>query len=381
MSFTLLSLRDFKCHAALDLPLAPFTILTGLNSAGKSTVCHAFALLGQSIREARDSSRGSLLLNGDLVRLGTVGDVRNQTTDHALFEISLRDEVRELTWRFEGERRASQANLADCTLRLLDGSRDATYSTLSPDDPDAAPLVDRLRELVYVTILRNDPSEIPRVTGSESELRIGTLGDGAVALLHFRDQARVSESLCIENVPPTLPRQVEAWMSHFFPGFAMDIQPADGSMEILTLRIRTDISGEFHLPSNVGYGPYYVLPIITAALSAKPGGFLMLDSPEAHLHPRCQNEMARFLTKVAATGVQILVETHNDHFVNGARQAVKEGALDPASTIIHYFGESTDDGAHRHSTVLVDREGSLDHWPRGFCDQYEIDLASLTEWE
>ena len=83
-------------------------------------------------------------------------------------------------------------------------------------------------------------------------------------------------------------------MNKFFPGFAMDIQPADGSMDVLTLRIRTDISGEFHLPSNVGYGPYYALPVVTAALSAKPGGLLILDSPEAHLHPRCQNEMAKF---------------------------------------------------------------------------------------
>jgi len=382
MSLTFLSLRDFKCHAELDLQLASFTVLTGLNSAGKSTVCHALALLGQSIREGRDSSRGELILNGDLVRLGTVGDVRNQASDHDLFELSVRDEVREVSWRFDGERRASKATLADCTLRMLDGEKATTYSVLAPDDPTVSPLVNRLRELVYVTILRNDPSVIPRMTGTESELRIGTLGDGAVALLHFRDQDKVSDSLCIENVPPTLPRQVEAWMSHFFPGFAMDIQPVDGSMDVLTLRIRTDMSGEFHLPANVGYGPYYALPIVTAALSAKTdGGFLVLDSPEAHLHPRCQNEMAKFLARVAATGVQILVETHNDHFINGARQAVKEGLLDPASAIIHYFGAAEDgDGAHKHSTVSINSEGALDHWPKGFCDQYEFDLASLADW-
>ena len=171
-------------------------------------------------------------------------------------------------------------------------------------------------------------------------------------------------------------------MQHFFPGFAMQIQPADSAMDIMTLRIRTSISGEFHLPANVGYGPYYVLPIVTAALSRKPGEILIVDSPEAHLHPFCQNEMAQFLAKVAATGVQVIVETHNDHFINGARQAVKSEAIPPESVILHYFGDTeTEDGVHKHSTISINAKGTLDHWPKGFCDQYERDLARLTDWE
>jgi predicted ATPase len=382
MSLTLLSLRDFKCHAALDLPLAPFTILMGLNSAGKSTVCQALALLGQSMRGGGIRSVGDLLLNGDLVRLGTLGDLQSQTTDQDAFSITLRDENIELVWVFGGARHASRAALREGTLRLLNGHKETRFSAVACDDADGAQVVALLRDLEYLTILRQDPADVPSAIESDFENRVGIMGEGAVPLLYMNDQTRVSESLCLEPAPPTLPRQVEAWMQHFFPCFAMEIQPADSGMDVMTLRIRTDLEGEFHLPSNVGYGPYYVLPVVTAALSRTPGQMLMVDSAEAHLHPSCQNEMAKFLAKVAATGIQILAETHNDHLINGARQAVKDKAIPPESVLLHYFGATTSGGdAHAHSTITIDSEGSLDHWPKGFCDQYELDLARLADWE
>ena len=382
MSINFLFLRDFKCHVALDLPLAPFTILTGLNSAGKSTVCHALALLGQSIREGGHRSRDELLLNGDLVRLGNVGDVQNQSTDQQVFEITLRNETAEVTWRFTGERRNPKAVLHSGEIRAFDGSRKIDFQNVSLGEGVEKPIAVLLRDLEFLTTLRSDPAEVIATIDSDSDHRIGTLGEGAVPLLYLNDQAHISESLRIADVPPTLPRQVEAWMRHFFPGFAMEIQPVDSAMEIMTLRIRTELSGEFHQPPNVGYGPYYALPMVTAALSRTPGQLLMLDSPEAHLHPSCQNEVAKFLAKVAASGVQVLVETHNDHFINGARIAVRNGEIPASNVILHYFGEFTEDGhAHQHSTISINREGVLDHWPEGFCDQYEADLANLTKWK
>ena len=52
---------------------------------------------------------------------------------------------------------------------------------------------------------------------------------------------------------------------------------------------------------NVGYGISYVLPIIIAVLSAKPGSILLIENPEAHIHPRAQAELMKLLMR-AATG-------------------------------------------------------------------------------
>ncbi|MYJ52342.1 MAG: ATP-binding protein [Gammaproteobacteria bacterium] len=59
-----ISLRNFKCFKALDLPCAPLTLLTGRNGGGKSTALQAFLLLVQGLREAPNNNL--LPLNGAL---------------------------------------------------------------------------------------------------------------------------------------------------------------------------------------------------------------------------------------------------------------------------------------------------------------------------
>lgn len=43
-----LTLENFKAFGQLELPLAPLTLLTAVNAAGKSTTMQALALLRQS---------------------------------------------------------------------------------------------------------------------------------------------------------------------------------------------------------------------------------------------------------------------------------------------------------------------------------------------
>jgi predicted ATPase len=45
-----LTIQNFKCFEALSLPLAPLTLMTGFNAAGKSTALQTLLLLSQSIR-------------------------------------------------------------------------------------------------------------------------------------------------------------------------------------------------------------------------------------------------------------------------------------------------------------------------------------------
>ena len=76
-----LTITNFKAFAAADLPLGPYTLLSGLNSSGKSTVLQALALLRQAFDQDMlhdpDDSAG-FPLNGDLVQLGTGRDVLHE---------------------------------------------------------------------------------------------------------------------------------------------------------------------------------------------------------------------------------------------------------------------------------------------------------------
>jgi len=358
MRCELLSLRNFKCHKKLTLPLSGLTVLTGFNSAGKSSVHQALALLAQR------NSRGGLQLNGELLNLGVMGDVLNSGTGDEGLEIGVGTTEGNISWRFSGGRRSV----------VLEPEQ-----TIEASSAIRKSITKFLRDMVYLTTERPAVTKLWPITQEDAQLRIGSNGDGSVPMLYALDQFPVTPSLCIDGVPPTLPRQVEAKMGEFFPGFAMDIQPAPGTNNVLSLGLRTSDKGEFHNPANVGYGLLYLLPIITALLHTKPGHLLIIETPEAHIHPSAQSLMGMFLARVAATGVQIIVETHSDHLINGIRRAVKSNLLAHEDVIIHFFSGQRD-ATTKSDSVLIDTKGNLGDWPAGFCDQYDQDLADLTGW-
>ena len=71
----------------------------------------------------------------------------------------------------------------------------------------------------------------------------------------------------------------------------------------------------------------------------------------------------------------MFVETHSDHFMDGVRIAVRDGLIAPADAAIHYFER---DGGHTVvSSPEIDADGRLSHWPGGFFDQHDENLARL----
>ncbi|MDE2816578.1 MAG: DUF3696 domain-containing protein [Chloroflexota bacterium] len=116
------------------------------------------------------------------------------------------------------------------------------------------------------------------------------------------------------------------------------------------------------------------MPVILALL-AQPNTLCMIENPEAHLHPRGQTKLAELAALAASVGVQVFVETHSDHFIDGVRIAVRDGIITPEDTAFHYFER---DGSHTVvSSPQVDQDGRLSRWPAGFFDQHEENLARL----
>ena len=70
-------IRNFKCFASEEIPFGPLTLLTGVNSSGKSTTIQSLLLLRQSWLAGFDS----VVLNGDLVKLGNSNDVLSEDAE------------------------------------------------------------------------------------------------------------------------------------------------------------------------------------------------------------------------------------------------------------------------------------------------------------
>jgi predicted ATPase len=127
----------------------------------------------------------------------------------------------------------------------------------------------------------------------------------------------------------------------------------------------------------MGFGVTYALPVVTAALLAPSDSLLLVENPEAHLHPSGQSAVGAFLARVASDGVQVILETHSDHVINGIRRAISADYVLPASDVaIHFFRADEGDNP---SVVKIDVQprGDLSEWPEGFFDQMDADLAAL----
>lgn len=383
---TCVNLQNFKCFTSLKLPLRPLTLLSGGNASGKTTVLHALALIQQTMREQEWSS--NLLLNGRTVRLGTAADVIDQFVGRqtCAIEIYSEDEAW-LGWTFIGQRNDSLMSIQKTRGNTGNGHEWSTtedqYRFLLPPKPALRhPLVDRLRGLTYLTAERLGPREFYELVDSQLMPVVGPKGEYAASVLYSDKEKAVSERLRIKETATNLFRQTEAWIGQFLPGCVLSLDRI-ALTNSLTLGIRITSETNFLRTINTGFGFTQVLPIIVSVLSADKNDILLIENPEVHLHPAAQSEIGKFLALAASAGVQVVVETHSDHILNGIRRAVKEKVLHHKDVAIHFFqvrGEDSENSLPQVSSPMVRPDGEIDYWPTGFFDQFDDDMNYFAGW-
>ena len=91
--------------------------------------------------------------------------------------------------------------------------------------------------------------------------------------------------------------------------------------------------------------------------------------------------MGNLLALAANCGVQIILETHSDHVLNGIRLAVHGGKIKPEDVCIHFFQriEKNYQASTQVSSPRIDRNGRIDQWPDGFFDEWDKSLDALLE--
>ena len=104
----------------------------------------------------------------------------------------------------------------------------------------------------------------------------------------------------------------------------------------------------------------------------------IVENPEAHLHPSGQSRIGKFLARMAASGLQVVVETHSEHVINGVRIAtLVANDLLPGDAIINYF--SVQNKKVEVEEITIKPDGDLTSWPVGFFDQEQRDFAEMTK--
>lgn len=364
-----LRLKNFKCFEDASIPLANLTLLTGLNGMGKSSALQALLVIRQSFQQGLLPDTG-LALNGDLIKLGTAKAV--------LYEDALEDQI---AITLEGAPPETQMEM------ILDYDENADFMrSHCHGNP-----TQMFRESLFTDDFQYLHAERigPRVTFPVSEhlavthRQLGPHGEFTSHFLEmFGKKLKVIPSIKHENQPEdTLILQTTAWLGEISPGVSVHLNK-HMNMDVVNLEYSFTTSvgrSNAYRASSVGFGITYTLPILVAILAAKPGALLILENPEAHLHPRGQVRIGALIARAAHAGVQLIVETHSDHILNGIRVAVRQQKCDHKKVAIHYFSRSDTQGRTKSDfeSPTIDHNGRIDPWPEGFFDEWEKSLENL----
>ena len=360
-------LENFKRFRDLSLRTTDLTVLTGSNGVGKTSVLHSLLLARQMTRQPQSYVE----LNGvDTLELGGAEDVIHREASDELAAIEVLDaEDRHWRWSF-------RAPVDKRTLNAAVVDRPGDYTGAIAEPPPA---------FTYLCAERLGPRDVLSASAADvGELGVGSRGEFVAQVLASFERLRVRDGRLAVDVNAAeatlsgLVHQTESWMARIVRPTQIDVEWFPDT-SVTRLRFKSPgIRAEWTRAPNAGFGISYALPIIVAALRAAVGGLLLVENPEAHLHPAGQSAMGGFLAQVAADGVQVFVETHSDHVLNGIRLSVAEGtaALREEQAVIHFLRDQ-DDGGTAVESMEVRRTGQLTDWPAGFFDQAQVDLAAL----
>lgn len=388
-----IKINNFKCFHEIILPMNKLTMLTGFNAAGKSTVLQSILLLSQALH--KNIICNNVSINGNLIKLGNASDlihepnvpIPNQTQE---IGIGIHGEKAIVSWTFSPmKKKRNNLLVTSFFCKKVTDSESSSFPSstrLVPEniDPDSSEFIERIKNIIYISASRVGIQDLFPSPEDEqiSHADVGCLGEFAPWWFENYSDEDINEALRYpeEKNSLTLRRQMNAWLGYIFPGAEVNTITIDDT-GFVQLQFKNCNAGEWRRPANIGFGLTYIFPILVAGLLAKPGQILIIDSPEAHLHPMGQSRIGTFLSKVSASGVQVIVETHSDHVLNGVRIAVNQKILENKKISIHFFKRETEGKNNLLITSPhIDSAGSLSEWPDGFFDQSEKDLSTLMGW-
>ena len=413
---THLKLENFKIWRSTGpMRLAPLTLLLGTNSSGKSSLIQSLLLMRQTVK-GNDAGLDLNLGNPDADDTVTMGQFRDLLCRHGQATETTPDSQVgiEFRWQphgsatadttlFSARYRAGPAGSAELdALRLgQDGqgftvlrrkpgiyrlqlatrqrpegqSADfrpersfafsaATLNKLGPLADEIRPvgpaLLDELSRIIYLGPVRQ-LARRDYVWSGRMPAHIGDDGGRAVDVLIASGVAQQAKPGSAGEAGRIF-REAEQWLKTLEIADGLQVRALGSSARYELLVKHRDAVVNL---KDVGVGVSQVIPVVVAALFAKPGHIVIVEEPESHLHPLAQAKLAELLAKISAErGVQFIVETHSEHLFRRLQTLIARQEVQPEQAAL-YFVER-DGQAAKLRELHVDDFGRLTNWPDKF---------------
>jgi len=378
-----LGITNFKSHAKTILRQSNLNVFTGMNGMGKSSVIQTLLLLRQTYQ--KNMLDKGLELKGNLCQLGTAKDALYQSAEINTIKLGVKFNKEHAVWEFPIN--INKPN--DTFIKLSEFIVEKNITKSEDFNFKKESLFNN--NFQYISAFRNGPVlDYEKDTSSVELFHQISQKEGRCELIaHYLDffkNESISDPTLKKNKDDEDERllyQVSSWLQEISPEIRISVTSNETSYKI-------DYSfgrGKGKLPTekfkayNVGFGISYVLPIVVAALHSSKGSIIIIENPEAHIHPEAQSKLMELISKAAKTGVQFIIETHSDHIVNGLLVSVKKGLINPDETSLYYFDREKAMHETKVTELSILEGGKIKRPPKGFFDRMDKDLDILMDME
>jgi predicted ATPase len=334
-----LNISGFKSFLDNNIEFSNLTLLTGLNSSGKSSIIQSLLML-----EKCYNGEKNILINNH----GNIKELKNPYQKGAIEFI------------------VADADNNESKITLSDDEYSAYNYTMEGDNIS-------FPEIIYISANRFGPKNIiPIFNNNFQRNKVGINGENLLQFIKVYENELLDTSLIHpKSEGQTLLFNLRGWLNIISPNvkFSYNIDEKSDTSYALFNDYRS---------YNVGYGLSYSLAVIASLLISTliPNCLLIIENPEAHLHPKGQTELAGLICKCAKLGTQIIIETHSDHIFDGVRIACKTIPEFHDQVSLNWF-ELNEYLNTQIISPKIDATGKLDEWPKGLFDQFDINSTLL----
>lgn len=372
----ILEVNNFKSHKNTIIDLSNLTVFCGSNSVGKSSAFQPLLLLREAYLNKTNFEYLDLLSNP--VKIGTIADALYQYSENDNITFRIKTEAEDYNFSFELENN-------DYTKTLINSKKNSQQININSD-------ISLFNEnFQYISSSRMGPQESYRKDDVvvEKYKQISLIEGKAEFCIHFlhknQSQKVLEDLININSKDEELVYQVTSWEKEISKGVNVIIE--DNGKLGFDLKYQYDTktgnekTNKFSA-SNVGFGLSYIIPIIVAILSSKKGALIIIENPEAHLHPKGISKLTELICLAAQAGIQIIIETHSDHIINGILVQSKkfeqnDKGIDRNNVAIYQFETDEKEHCTKATKIEVKEEGRISFAPEGFFDQSTIDTDFL----
>lgn len=357
-----LSIAGFKCFKnKTEFDLNNITLLTGANSAGKSTIIQSM-ILNRLVSQASHNTENHLVeieLNnsGYALELGTYDDIVYHDKNYQN-EFSI--DTNAITFGIEN----ATATIDD--FNNVESEKSVQFSI----NQDFVIQVGELfsKGFAYLNADRMAPQYEYRNVEDVEFCDCHGANTGNVIQRHENDNCEKIRAYDFSEDKKWM-IQLNKWIDYIFPQIAIQISPSSSDS------YQVKVLGK--AATNVGFGITYALPILVSGLLVPKGGVLIVENPEAHLHAKAQSNMGYFLARMAAAGLRVIIETHSEHIVNGIRRMIVEGTTSLSHNDLTIYFFQYKNGEKNPLEINMDKNGNLSKFPEDFFDQVRQDTLAM----